>query len=254
MNSYWEVFKISLEEVTGKQYSELRREFLKGARKHYNTELWNGWEGGYLKALAATGMVIGSAGIVATYFSDSPWCIVPLGVGAMNMVQAGVKKRHALKETMNAVEKRTAGITGDELEMRIGKGDYSLPEPTREDMQNFEMGLYAVTVAQAVAEKDFKFMKYPWPSVGVGLLAYGAYSGFTDNPVAGGMTMTMGGVVLLVSNYLKKRKIAKIAEHTHEFLKQKGYGYFDSYIRKKEPYEFYERFMKAKQAQKSDAK
>ncbi|MBW2965439.1 hypothetical protein KY363_08330, partial [Candidatus Woesearchaeota archaeon] len=196
----------------------------------------------------------GGAGMVATYFSDSPWCIVPLGVGLMNMTQAGLKKRRALKESMKAVEKRTSGMTSDELESRIAKQDFSLPEPTQEDMENFEMGIYAVTVAQAVGEKDFKFMKYPWPSVGVGLLAYGAYSGFTDNPVAGGMTMTMGGVVMLVSSYLKKRKIAKIAERAHDFLKQKGYGYFDSYIRKKDPYEFYERFMKPKPAQKADAK
>jgi hypothetical protein len=247
------VSQISLEETVEQSKAEhsaaahhaaeresLRKQFLKQARKHYSKELW---KDGYFKVLAGTGMVFAGGGLIAYAATDSMWAILPLGAGVMNTIQAAVKHRSQLNKVIDTFDKKTRSLTSDDLEQRLDKKDFSFPDPTPEDNQHLEMDMYALAVVQEVAQKDFKFTKYPWPTVGVGILAYGTYSCFTDNPVAGGMTMTMGGVVMLASHYMKKRKLVKLMERTSKYLREKGYDYFDSYIRKKEPYFFYERFI-----------
>jgi hypothetical protein len=214
----WEVFNISLEEDTDKE----------------------------MLAYIGAGFAGGGAALGA--YLESGWCIIPMGAGIMNMAQAWYRHRRAVKDSVKALDKTTKDITKQELEQRIKESNYDLPPMTPETAKDMEMGIYAIEVAQAVAEKDYNIKRYPANLVGGGLLLYAGYQSMFQSAYAGVGTATAAGIVMIGAHVWKKRKIVKAAEKTMEFLKEKGYDYFDAYIRKKPRYDFYERFIKGKPA------
>ncbi|MBU2561511.1 MAG: hypothetical protein KKD17_04380 [Nanoarchaeota archaeon] len=229
--------EVSLEEVTDRQYAQLRRRFLKDAKRHYSKEAW---KDPYFRGLACVGAGLGAGCTALSYWLDTPWLMIPALAGVVNMCQAYVQKREATGIMVEALDKRTSGMCYAELEKRVNNRDYSVPEPSEDDMRQMLMDRYALKVMMAVAEKDFRLTRYPWSVAGAGIAGYGIYQGMTDNPVAGGFTVAMGSMVFLASNVIKKRRIAKVARKASAFLKEKGFEFFDSYVRRKDPYVFWQ--------------
>ncbi|MBW2972099.1 hypothetical protein KY359_03610 [Candidatus Woesearchaeota archaeon] len=229
--------EVSLEEVTDRDYAQLRRRFLKDAKKHYSREAWSD---GYLRTLAGLGAGLGIGGAALYNILDSEWCLIPALVGVVNMGQAYMKKRLITGACVDALDKRTAGISYEELERRVNDCDYDVPGPSEDEMKQMSMDLYAMRVMDAVAQKDVKFPRYPWSGVGMGIAGFGAYQAASDNPVAGGFTIAAGSIVFLISSLMKRRKIANIAKKAKAYLDEKGYNFFDNYVRKKDPYVFWQ--------------
>ncbi|MBN1543898.1 hypothetical protein JW898_00370 [Candidatus Woesearchaeota archaeon] len=229
--------EVSLDEVTERDYAQLRRRFLKDAKRHYSKEAW---KDRYLKGLACVGAGLGAGGTALAYVFDSSWIMIPALAGVVNMCQAYAQKREATGIMVEALDRRTSGLGYAELEKRVTAADYSIPEPSEDEMKQMMMDRYALKVMAAVAEKDFRLTRYPWPVAGGGIAAYGIYQGMTDDPIAGGFTLAMGSLVFLASNVFKKRRIANVARRASAFLKEKGFAFFDSYVRRKDPYMFWQ--------------
>ncbi len=236
------MFKISLEESTDKEYELLRKEFLKNASQHYRTTEWTPDK----KALAYIGTGMATGGTALGLYFESGWFLIPMCAGVMNAIQAWYRYRRGIRDSVKALDKTTKDLSKAELEQRIDEKNYDLPPWTQESVKDMEMGIYSIEVAQAVAEKDYDIKRYPANLVGGGLMLYAGYQSMFQSVYAGIGTATAAGLIMIGAHFWKKRKIVKAAEKTQEFLKKKGYGYFDAYIRSKPPYDFYERFIKNK--------
>jgi hypothetical protein len=232
---------ISLEETADKEYARLRKEFLMQAKRHYQKQAWN--EQGN-KHLAYIGAGFGIGGAALGHYFESVWFLVPMGAGVMNMLQAWWKKHCSARDSVKALDNTTKDLTKEQLEQRIKDKDYDLPPITPETAKDMEMGIYAIEVAGAVAEKDYNIKRYPANLLGGAMLVYAGYQSLFQSPYAGVGTATAAGIVMFGAHMIKKRRIIRAAEKTHEFLKQKGYDYFDMYIRKKPHYDFYQQFIK----------
>ncbi len=230
------MFSISLEEKTGQHYAELRKKYLKSAKEYYSRELW---KEPYFKALAFTGMGIGIAGTALGSVFEHPLFLAPAGAGIINMIQAYVKNKTATKAIVGTLEAKTEDMTYDELEKRLNDKNYELPEFTDEDLQQMEMEMYASNIVETVKEKELSIGKYPWTALGLGLMVYGGYKSCTESPMAGGFTMMFGGIITLVADVFKRKKLKSLREKVMKTLEEKGYQHFDNYLRKKKPEDFY---------------
>ncbi|MBW2999667.1 hypothetical protein KY339_03265 [Candidatus Woesearchaeota archaeon] len=230
------MFKISLEDKTNESYKELRKKFLKEANNFYKKEVW---EDPYLRGLAKVGMSLGVGSTVVAYATDVGWFFLPAFAGVLNMVHACYSKRKARKVLVKLLDKRTSDISYKELEKRVLDKDYEIPEPSDEERQEMLIKGYTLVVTNAVEKKEFTLGKYPWTGAGFGIFAYGVFDSYNGNPIPGGFTSIFGAMIYFTAALIKRKKVLKIAKRVENFLKEIGYDYFDAYIKKKDPYDFY---------------
>lgn len=224
------------------QFELLRGVYLKRANKFYRKEGWK-IDGGYAKGQAYVGSGLTVLGTGAAYLLDSPIPFLFAAAGAMNVGWAFLRKRKARKDLVRLLEKRTMDMSYEELQKRVKDKDYEVPEPSEEENQEMLKNIYAGLIVSAVAQKEQGLVKHPWTIAGFCILGSGWYTSSTSSPVGGGMAMTLGGLVILSSQYNKIKKIKKLAIKVNDFLNKKGYDFFQNYALGKDPYDFYKRFI-----------
>jgi hypothetical protein len=244
------VSKISLEETTNESFEKLQKRYLKEAAKACNDEFWKE-NRNYI--LAYMGMGVGSFGTCASMFTGSVWPMVFGGAGIATMVSAWIDKRNAKQDTVKALKEVTSKMGYEELETRLANRNFSLPMLDSGGLNDFEMVIYASEVSQHVYEKEKGLKHYSWPLAGTGIAAYGLYEASTGSSIAGGLTLTAGSIIFLASYAIKKRGMNKLGLKVFNFLKEKGFDFYERYARNRDPYEFYQRFIK-KEAQSKAAK
>ena len=182
-------------------------------------------------------------GTGAAYLLDSPIAFLFAAAGVMNVGWAFLRKRKARKNLVHLLEKRTSDISYEELQKRVKDKDYEVPEPSEEENQEMVKSIYAGRIVSAVAQKEQGLVKHPWTIAGFCILGSGWYTSSTSSPVGGGIAMTLGGLVILASQYNKIKKVQKLVIKVKDFLDKKGYDFFQNYALGKDPYDFYKRFI-----------
>ena len=216
--------------------------YLKRANKFYKKEGWK-IDGGYAKGQAYVGSGLTVLGTGAAYLLDSPVPFLFAAAGAINVGWAFLRKRKARKDLVRLLERRTQDMSYEELQERVKEGNYELPEPSEEERQETLKSIYAGLVVSAVAQKEQGLVKHPWTIAGFCILGSGWYTSSAGSPLGGGIAMTIGGLVILASQYNKIKKVRKLATKVNDFLNEKGYEFFQDYALGKDPYDFYKRFI-----------
>lgn len=172
-----------------------------------------------LKAQRTIGYILSAGGLPLYLSIGHPMSLLPLGAGLFSIVRSYTRRKGRKKKIMSKFEKRLQHLTQEDLEKRISEKDYSLPEPTEQEINAYLAKEYSKLIKKIVHKEKYSFFKYPTEIGGAALGVYGCLDA-VNSPYRGAALGIGGTVLFLISGIWKNVQINRTGKRAEKYLRE----------------------------------